>query len=259
MTLAGKAAAGRPVSQETEPNRQADTPSRKGVALMNRRFLLTTTGALALAAALSGVALGAGSSPPVSVRVEGVKKTLLLPTTVHAPSGWITKYGAKTGQCSAQSAQGALDAATNGKWVGKWYSSYHEYLITSILGEKSPGGSYWEIFVNNKSANVGACDIKLQRGQQLLFADTNSTTYPSQLMATVAGNTVTVKLLGYSASGSSKPLPHVQITGNGVQAVKTNSKGMAQITAKGPGTLTLRASPKGYIRSERVVQVQHPH
>jgi hypothetical protein len=143
--------------------------------------------------------------------------------------------------------------------VGKWYSTYHEYLISSILGEKSPGGEYWEIFVNNKSANVGACDIKLQRGEQLLFADTNSTTYPSQLMATLAGSMVTVKLLGYSASGTSKPLAHVRITGNGVQAVKTNSKGVAHITAQHAGTLTLRASPKGYIRSERVVHVNQPH
>jgi hypothetical protein len=226
---------------------------------MNRRFLLTTMGALALAAAASGIALGAGTSPRWYVRVEGAKKTLLLTTTVHTANGWITKYGAPTGQCSAQSAQGALDVATKGQWVGKWYSSYHEYLITSILGEKPPGGDYWEIFVNDKSANAGACGIKAQPGQQLLFADTNGSTYPSQLKATVAGRVVTVQLLGYSASGSSKPLPHVQITGTGIQAVKTNSKGMAQITAKGPGALTLRASPKGYIRSERVVHIQHPH
>ena len=79
------------------------------------------------------------------------------------------------GKCSATSAQGALNVATHGNWKGKWYSSYHEYFITGILGDNETSKKYyWGLYVNGKLASKGACDIKLKSGDKLLFKVTKS-------------------------------------------------------------------------------------
>ena len=108
--LAGKAAAGRPVSQETRPDLEAHTPSWKGVALMKQNKLLAGGGAmLVLALALGSTALGAvvrPSGPRVTVRVEGLSRTLLGTTTVRPHAGSLTRFGAPNGKCSDRSAAG---------------------------------------------------------------------------------------------------------------------------------------------------------
>jgi len=213
-------------------------------------------------AAVTAQALAGTSGPAVGIRIEGSNKTLLLSRQAQGRSGSITKYGAPRGKCPGDSAQGALDVATHGNWTGTWYASYHEYLITSIDGEKPSGSNFWEIFVNNRAASKGACDIKLRRGQQLLFADTSGKQYPSALKVVgmftgPSSAKVLVKLLGYDAHGKSKPLAGVRITGNGVQSAKTSARGEAKLTDNHPGRLVLRAAPKGYIRSEAVVHLKH--
>lgn len=236
-------------------------PSWKGVALMRVRTVL----ALALTAAVSGgVALASprGASSPATIRIEGLTKTLLLARHVQTGSGWITKYGAPKGKCPAHSVQGALDRATQGRWKGSWNTQFNEYFITSILGEKPSGHDFWEIFVNNKAATKGACDLKLQRGERLLFADEDGKQNPAAMKASARAadrTPFTVRLVGYSAHGNAKPLAGVKITGNGIQAVRTNSSGAAKVTDKHLGRLVLRASPTGYIRSEAIVHVYAHH
>jgi hypothetical protein len=218
--------------------------------------------ALALAAAVpAGVALASprAGSPPVSIRIEGLHKTLILPKQVRTGSGWITKYGAPKGKCPARSVQGALDVATHGHWKGTWSTQYNEYFVTSILGEKPSGHDFWEIFVNNKAANKGACDLKPQRGEELLFADTDGKHNPSALDVigrSADGSSFLVKLVGYNAQGRSKPLAGVRITGNGIHSATTNAHGRAEITDHHSGRLVLRASPSGYIRSETTAHVK---
>jgi hypothetical protein len=222
---------------------------------MNRKYLVALSGAIiALASVPSTVALAASSSPTnVVVRVEGRKHTLLGPKTVQPGSGWITKGGAPTGQCPAASAQGALDAATHGKWGGKWYSSLSSYFLTSILGEKDNGPHfYWDIYVNNAVSNVGACGITLHSGDKLLFAAASSAhAYPTALRgpstATV-GATFSVVVVYFNGAGKAKPLARARVTGGGVNVV-TNSHGSATIHAKHKGTLVLRTSPQGYVRA----------
>jgi hypothetical protein len=136
---------------------------------MNRRIVVALLGAIVLALAGSGVALAAGSGPAVTVQVKSLNKTLLKPTTEHGEKGWITKGGTPRGKCSGASAAGALDQATHGKWTGKYYSSFGEVFITSIDGVKPKGSDFWAIYVNGKLANTGACEIKLRRGEKLLF------------------------------------------------------------------------------------------
>ena len=125
-------------------------------------------GALATAAILASGAL-ASTGPAVTVKVKAPHRTLLGSTTVHGEKGWITKGGTPRGKCSGASAAGALDNATNSHWKGKYYSSVGGIFITSILGYAPHGHHYWEVVVNGKVSNKGICDIKLQRGERLLF------------------------------------------------------------------------------------------
>ena len=133
-------------------------------------LVLSSTAALACAVAVP-VALGASGStgPAVTVQVKTLTKTLLGPTTEHGEKGWITKGGTPSGKCSGNSAAGALDAATKGKWKATYYSKYSDVFITSILGVKPTGLDYWEVLVNGKVSSSGVCQIKLHAGEKLLF------------------------------------------------------------------------------------------
>jgi len=140
------------------------------VALVNRKTLIALLGAIVVALTASGAALAAGSGPSVSVQIKSTTKTLLTPTTVHGESGWITKGGTPKGKCSGNSAAGALDAATHGKWTGKWYSSVGGIFVTSVLGVKPTGqDGYWAVYVNGKASSKGICGVSLHAGQKLLF------------------------------------------------------------------------------------------
>jgi hypothetical protein len=136
---------------------------------MHRKTLIALLGAIVLAVAASGVALAAGSGPAVTVQIKSLNKTLLKPTAEHGEKGWITKGGTPHGKCPGASAAGALDAATHGKWAGKYYSSVGGIFVTSIDGVKPAGSDYWSVSVNGKSSSLGVCDIKLRSGEKLLF------------------------------------------------------------------------------------------
>jgi len=227
---------------------------------MRRTTVLVLAGTAVVAAGASAVAEAGGAShgPIVTVRIEGAKKTLQRSIPIKTGTGWITKYGAPKGKCPARSAQGALDVVTHGRWKGTWSTQFNEYFVTSILGEKPAGHDFWEIFVNNTAASKGGCDLKLQRGEQLLFADTSGKDQPSALTAprsATVGTAFAVRLVGYSSKGKARPLSGVSITGNGIRGAKTNSHGVARVSARRKGKPVLRAAPKGYIRSEAVVSV----
>jgi hypothetical protein len=229
---------------------------------VNRKTLIATIVAVL---ATPAVALAA-SGPAVTVRVEGLKKTLLLPKVVHTHSGWITRFGAPKGQCPARSAQGALDVATHHNWRGKWSTQFGpEYEITSIFGETHSFSSkyYWEIFANNVAATTGACQIKLHRGEHLLFAAVPITGYEYPLAVRVltkpvAGHPFQVRVVYYDAKGRTKPLAGAKVTLGGISAepvpdsqssATTNSQGLATLTEKHSGLVEISASKRGYIRS----------
>jgi hypothetical protein len=228
---------------------------------MYRNKLVALCGAIAMLGLAATPALAAGG-PRVTVRVEGVAKTLELPTQVTPGAGSLTRYGAPKGSCSRRSGAGALDLATHHKWKGTWDKSFSDYEITSILGEKHSFTSkyYWEVFVNNVSASTGACGIKLHSGESLLFAAVpiaGAAEYPLGLSAThsvVGGKSFTVKVVSFNAAGKAKPLAGAVVTGRGVHAV-TNSKGVATIAAQKHGTIVLHAKKKGYVRAAPVAVV----
>ena len=122
-----------------------------------------------MAVGASGVALAAGSGPAVTVQIKSLNKTLLKPTAEQGQKGWITKGGTPKGKCSGNSAAGALNAATHGKWAGKYFASVGGIFVTSILGVKPTGSDFWSVFVNGKSSSLGVCQIHLRGGEKLLF------------------------------------------------------------------------------------------
>jgi hypothetical protein len=136
---------------------------------MNRKTVIALVGAVVMAVAGTGVASAAGPGPTVTVQVKSLTKTLLKPTGEHGEKGWITKGGTPKGKCSGRSAAGALDAATHGKWSGKYYASVGGIFVTSILGVKPKGSDYWGFYVNGKVSSKGVCSVKLHAGEKLLF------------------------------------------------------------------------------------------
>jgi hypothetical protein len=226
---------------------------------MQLRRIYALYGTLALLAGLAALAvlpisaLAAGT--PVFVRIEGLKRTLVSAKRVQTHSGSITKDGAPAGTCPSSSAAGALDAVTSGNWGGTFSASLNELELTSIKGENWPftqPNYYWAIWVNNRYAQTGMCQITLKRGDHLLFAvdSAKKAEHPVGLSAPARafeGKSFSVKVVWYSDSGKAKALKGVKIGG-----ATTNNSGVAKITAKKSGKLRLRASPKGYIRSTTV-------
>jgi hypothetical protein len=217
-----------------------------------RRILVLASAIAALCLVVVSTALAAGTS--VSVRVEGLKRTLLPAKVVQTHGGSsVTKGGTPAGTCPSTSAAGAFNTATKGRWNGS-YSSGIGTEINSILGEThtyTPNGYYWGIWVDNKFATQGICDLKLHRGEQLLFAPAPAKgfVYPIVLTAphgATAGRSFQVKASYYNAKGARKPLAGA--TFKGISG-KTNQQGVVSVTAQKKGKLSLTASAKGYIRS----------
>jgi hypothetical protein len=217
---------------------------------MQFRRICALSGAIAALAAIPGSALAAGTG--VSVRIEGLKKTLLARNSVHTHGRSITKGGAPAGTCPATSAAGALNVATRGDWGGTYSQSLGQIELTSIMGESWPFSQpnyYWGVWINNRYATTGMCEINLHRGDRILFAVDSVKQHEHPLAVSAPARATvdrafTVKVVWYSDVGKAKPLKGVRIDG-----VTTNRGGIARLTPKDAGKLRLEASQRGYIRS----------
>ncbi|HTU96303.1 MAG TPA: hypothetical protein VMF14_10725 [Solirubrobacteraceae bacterium] len=226
--------------------------------MKHRQFL--ALGGVAAAVVLGSTASALGAGAPITVRVEGVTKTLLPAKTAHAESGSITKAGTPKGTCPGSSGAGYFDSATHHNWSGT-YSSGLGVEVTKVLGEThvfSAKGFYWGIWVNGRFASTGLCDLKLKPGNQLLLAPApgSGTTYPILLQAPATakvGQPFVVKASYFKAAkGKAKALAGVKVT-DGVKA--TDGHGATTVTASKPGKLTIVATEKGFIRNEATVTV----
>jgi hypothetical protein len=212
---------------------------------------------LAISVATACVALipTAASATTVSVRSEGASKTLLPTTSTVVPaSGSVTKGGAPAGACPAASAAGALDVATKGNWVGKYFAGTGIF-VNAILGESyaSSKSSFWGFWVNYKFSQLGICATTLHPGDRVLFAPHPDTGKAFPLALTVSGKkkvgkTIKVKVVWYSDAGVAKPLAGAHVS-YGAASKTTNSKGIVKIKIKKTGTLKLGATDTGYIRA----------
>ena len=216
--------------------------------------------ALASALAITGPALGAGTGSGVTVRVEGLKHTLLPATVAHTEPGSITKGGTPKGSCPGTSGAGYLDSATHHHWDGS-FSSGLGIEVNTVLGEThifSTKGFFWGVWVNNKFASAGLCDLKLKPGDQLLLAPApgTGTAFPVILTAPAtakAGKPFTVTTSYFKATkGKAKTLGGVKVTD---AKATTGKRGAATVTVTKPGRVTLIATLKGFIRAEATVKV----
>jgi hypothetical protein len=216
--------------------------------------------AVALPAGFAGVAVASnsnsGSPATVTVRVEGLKRTLLAPSKVKTHTGSITESGTPKGACPATSAAGALDGAAHHQWSGHYTKSFG-LEVTSILGEShpfTPAKDYWEVFVNNIAAQSGVCELSLRSGDQLLFAavpDKGPSEFPIAVKLPghgTAGVALSAKVSYYDAKGKAKPLAGATVSGVGKSA-KSSSDGTVHLTPSKDGSFVVQASKRGYIRS----------
>ena len=218
---------------------------------MTSRSILAVGGASLALAVAPGAAL---AGQKVSVRIEGATHTLQAARSVQTPSGFITKFGAPAGACPASSALGALNVATHGGWKGKFYTSYNDFLIRSVLGETpNVKTGYWGIWVNNRYATTGACEIKLKAADHVLFAvdSVKKHEHPLGIIAPVkasAGKPFTLKIVSYSDKGKATPLAGAHVRGGGLDLV-SGKRGTVPVTAGAAIKLTYTATDPGYIRS----------
>jgi Domain of unknown function (DUF4430) len=227
---------------------------------MHRKQILAAGVAL-LACTLTPAAVAAAAGPAVTVRIEGKSKTLLAAKVEHAPAGSVTKDGHS---CSGNSAAGAFNAATRGKWSGTWSKSLSDFQVMTILGDTenyTTTKSYWELFVNNVPASTGICGVKLKAGENILFAAVGASETPADPLGVEAPTSepefkkFTIKVVYYNAKGKASPAAGVTVAFAG-HRYTTNSAGeTAKVAAETSGALSVTAAKKGYIRAEATVKV----
>jgi hypothetical protein len=241
------------------------------VPARSARTRLTLAGGAALlaagvlAAASQATGIPKGPTRDVTVRVEGLTKTLLPPTTVTLTSGSVSKDGKATDSCSGLSALGALQVATHGNWGGSWSKSYRQYFISAIEGTAyaTTAPYYWSLWVNNRPAQLGACDIYPVAGSSiLLFPDydgkSKSVLPPSVLgisapAQALVGKPFTVLVTSYAnATGKPSARAGVDVSAGSAHAT-TTSTGKATLTLAAPAIVTIRASAPNSVRDEATI------
>lgn len=225
---------------------------------MKFRRILALGGAVAVLGLL-GAASAFAAGTRVSVRVEGLRHTLLRATSVRTPtSGSITKAHMPPGVCPADSAAGAFNRATRGRWGGT-YSSGLGIEVDTVLGEThkySPHGYYWGIWVNDRFAQAGLCDLRLHRGDRLLLAPAPATGTISPIIVSVPrhvarGHRFTLRAWYINAKGHRTPLAGAAVNGRG----RTNAHGKLTLRARRAGRDQLRVTHRGFVRDEATVTV----
>lgn len=116
----------------------------------------------------------AAAKRPVTVRILGPAPTykLLRLSRVSLTSKAVARYG---GSCTGDSAAGALQQATGGRWEGAWSSSFGDYEVTGIEGVRlafEPGAAanwYWSVWLDGREATAGVCELVPKPGETLLF------------------------------------------------------------------------------------------
>lgn len=214
----------------------------------------------------------AGAPTTVTVRVEGLSKTLLPATQVTTTTAPVVKDGNPADSCPGTSALGALELATTGNWSGPWESKFSQYSIFAIEGEShvfeegALANYFWSFWENHKESFVGACEANPEAGQEILFfpscygeACPPNQPLPLAIQApTIAnvGELVSVTVEKYSSTGTASPVEGATVAG-AAEARQTASGGHATVTFSAPGSYTLRASAPELVRTEAAICVHN--
>jgi hypothetical protein len=208
-------------------------------------------------------ALAAGPAG-VTVRVEGIDRTLVEEVRLTTSTNPVNKSGKEGESCSGTSVAGALEQATGGDWAGTYSKDYSEYFVNAIKGEAHAGDpDYWTFWVNHKAAQTGICASELQEGDEVLFFIdyctfdpvtfncTNEPVRPLELRVPATakrGDTVSAKVVRFDASGAETPVAGARVAGEGFSAT-TGADGTAPIEIGVSGDLRLRADKSNHARS----------
>jgi hypothetical protein len=200
----------------------------------------------------------------VTVRVEGAADTLVPRTTVTTSAGTFTKDGDSSHSCSRNSAGGALEAATAGDWGGTW-GDPGDYLVQTIRSEAHLGGpspDYWSFWVNYQFASAGVCGTPMQeRDEVLLFpgcygtgcdGDPTPLRIASAPASASAGRAFDVRVVQYVVADDfiihQEPAAGAAVSA-GRQSFTAGADGVAHVTVGSKGTVGVRATKAGYVRS----------
>ena len=249
---------------------RSQSASRVRVGVASAVALVAFAGALATRSLAKTAGPAKGPVADVTVRVEGLTRTLLAPTAVTLHNGAVSKDGVAADSCSGLSALGALEDATHGNWAGSWSKSYKEYFVTSIAGT-SYGASaayYWAFWLDNKPAPVGACDVDPAKGSSILFfpeydGKSKSIVAPNVLgisapASALAGKPFTVFVTSYAnANGKASPAVGAKLSAAGVAAT-VGGGGKAALTISRTGNVVVAVSAANSLRDETTVCIHKP-
>jgi hypothetical protein len=236
---------------------------------LGHRTLLALCAACLVFLAFASTTLAAGS---VTVRVEGLTETKLLPTQVTLTGTPVVKDGNVEHACGGNTGVGALQLATGGNWTGPWNSGFKQYEIYSIEGENhvfekgAPANYFWSFWLNDKESEVGACEAEVKAGDHVLFfpscfgtACPQPTPTPLEVEAASSadvGEPTPVTVRRFSSSGVASEVAGAAVVGGGAGAT-TDSHGHAMLTFSHPGEITVRATAPEAIRTETTICVHN--
>lgn len=250
--------------------------------LVNLRsaFLLGVLGSL-----LASSTAHAGAPATVTVRVEGLTETKVPSTLVTTAATPIVASGEPAANaCPGNSALGALDTASSGKWSGTWYGGESKgetfeglgYSVESIDGEShlfekgSNANYYWSFWFNDElQEEHGLCEVSMVNGDRvLMFVECAGSACPPnptplEIEAPAAadvGEEVPVTVKQYNAKGEASPAVGANVIGGGAGA-STDSQGHATLKFFAAGTymLSVSGAPSGppAVRTEATICVHN--
>jgi hypothetical protein len=216
---------------------------------MPRLIPIRLAAACALALALSlSIAASAVANVSADLRVVGKggkilsEQTLSTGTTTIKTSPKATCFGSGTGGSGKSvTIKGATALGLLGQ-AAKSTGSLRPLLVTDAfdfglgicgIGHSVAGGkASWYVKVNHKGATVGAEQIKLHAGDEVLWDLAPSYPYPDELAleapeSATAGSPFEVRVFSYDEKGKRKPVAGATVTG---ASGPTGSDGRATVT-----------------------------
>jgi hypothetical protein len=217
---------------------------------------------LSLAAAPAALAAPVG----VTTRVEGASTTILeVPVTsdghdVTTPSGGThpcdgTNNGAFPSPVPTPTA--ALDdaARANGvSWDADWFPSFSDFIVRRVANESATSSQFWGLIVNGKFSSSGGCQVKLNQGDEVLYAfDAFSKTAVLRLAG--PGTATVGQPMNVTVTDTESASPAANAT---VSGATTGADGVATVTFSQEGVYRLKAERSDAVRSNALVVCADP-
>jgi hypothetical protein len=212
---------------------------------------------LAATAVLVAAPTSSAAPATVNLRIEGSTTTPFeAPVTTDAKTiqGHVcdgTNGGANP--APGPTMMGALDdASLTGafSWVGSWNDGYQDFFVTKIGADDTPSdfARSWALLLNWKIAPEGGCHMRVQSGDDVLWAFTNYAEPFLQLSGAptraATGESFQVTVDQNDGNGLRTPAPGASVAGS-----TTDATGHATISFADAGTHTFKASAPNTIRS----------